>query len=104
MRLDRYDGKPFKYQVFRRIDGGVFIDPAHAQVVVLGGVRYALIDPADCFVVKRRDQHSTAALTGYANDIIGQSDGAQEYAADIRRLRHEWVEKTGKLGDMKAPD
>jgi hypothetical protein len=95
MRLDRYSGQPFRFQVFRRVD-----DAARGEVEV-NGAWYERVDPDECFVLKRRDANSMAALVGYAASAELKDP---ELARDVERLTTEWTRQTAQLQDRKQPD
>jgi hypothetical protein len=86
MKLDRYSTGIPRFRVLRLQPDG----------------SYAEVDPWEVFVIKRRDEFSDAALSGYAARAYRAHE--QETGEQVDRLRAEWAAKTADLGDAKIPD
>jgi hypothetical protein len=111
-RLDRFSNKPFKYQVFRRVDDPerrAELDPRTLGIdlsqITIDGVHYERVNPAECFVIKRKDKHALPAIRAYRASIEADREFVDaQYAADIQKLHNEWLDVTIRNNDEKMPD
>jgi hypothetical protein len=98
MRLVRYTGWPPKFLVYRRLEPGQKMPAGVRFIPGPEGSAYYEVNPEDCFVMKRQDVNSVAALMAYAQNAFAMCDF--ELSQDMTRLAVEWTASPGQ----KTPD
>jgi hypothetical protein len=98
MRLDRYTGERPKFLVFRRLDAGTVVPDGIIFMRGEDGGTYYEVSPFDCFVLKKHDRNTPAALHAYARSAFAYGDF--RLSEDTARLALEWTDVEGQ----KDPD